>query len=90
MIVETNILEYALAVIFLIMIKEKVYTVIFYFYLFKAIELNYNMHNKELLMVFEAFHTWHHYLEGSEWSIDIIIDYKNLEYFLITKILFCY
>jgi len=57
MIVETNILEYALAVIFLMMIKEKVYTVIFHFYLFKAIELNYNMHNKELLMVFEAFHT---------------------------------
>ena len=90
MIVETNILEYALAVIFLMMIKEKVYTVIFHFYLFKAIELNYNMYNKELLMVFEAFHTWHHYLEGSEWAINIIIDYKNLEYFLITKILFCY
>lgn len=58
--------------------------------MFKTVELNCNTHDKELLMVFEAFYIWHHYLKESELSLDVIIDYKNLGYFLTTKILFCY
>ena len=50
-------------------------------------ELNYNTHNKELLAIFEAFKIWWYYLEGLAYSINIIIDYKNLEYFSTTKIL---
>jgi len=55
--------------------------------MFKAIELNYDIYDKELLVVFKAFYTWHYYLEGSELPINIIMDHKNLEYFSITKIL---
>jgi len=88
-IVETNTSEYALIAIYLIMTEEKeIHPVTFYFYTFKATELNYNMYNKELLIVFKVFHIWHHYLEELELFIDIIMDYKNLEYFLTTKILF--
>jgi len=85
---ETDVLDYALIVILLIIMKEKkMHLVIFHFYMFKAIELDYNIYDKELLVFFEAFYIWYHYLEESELSIDIIIDYKNLKYFLITKIL---
>ena len=58
MIVETNALEYILTAIFSIMIKEKkIHLAIFYSCLFKIIELNYDIYNKELLVVFEVFHT---------------------------------
>ena len=45
------------------------------------------MHNKELLVIFEAFKTWRHYLESPHHTIDMITDHKNLEYFSTTKIL---
>ena len=50
-------------------------------------ELNYDMHDKELLAIFEAFKIWQHYLEGLAYSIKVVIDHKNLEYFFITKVL---
>ena len=52
-------------------------------------ELNYDVHDKELLAIFEAFKIWRHYLEGSASPIDVVTDYKNLEYFSTTKVLTC-
>ena len=47
MIVETNISDYTLTTILLIIIEEeKVYLVTFYSYIFKTTELNYNIHKK--------------------------------------------
>ena len=54
---------------------------------FMSPELNYEVHNKELLAIFEAFKSWHHYLEGTPTPINVITDYKNLKYFSTTKIL---
>ena len=54
---------------------------------FMSPELNYDVHNKELLAIFEAFKSWCHYLEGTPTPIDIITDHKNLEYFSTTKVL---
>jgi len=56
-IVETDISEYALIAIYLIMIEEKeIHLVTFYFHMFKATELDYDMYNKKLLTVFEVFY----------------------------------
>ena len=52
-------------------------------------ELNYDVHNKELLAIFEAFKIWHHYLKGSLTPVDVVTDHKNLEYFSTTKLLTC-
>ena len=49
-------------------------------------ELNYNVHDKELLVIFEAFKSWCHYLKGTPTPLDVITDHKNLEYFLTTKV----
>lgn len=58
MIMKTNISDYTLIAILLIIIEEeKVYLVTFYSYIFKTTELNYNIHNKEPLTVFKAFYT---------------------------------
>lgn len=42
---------------------------------------------KNYWQFFEAFKAWQHYLEGSSDPVDIITDYKNLEYFSTMKIL---
>jgi len=86
---ENNASNYALITILSIIMKEKeIHPVTFHSYTFKATELNYNTHNKKLLIVFETFCTWHHYLEGLKFPTDIITDHKNLKYFLTIKILF--
>ena len=59
----------------------------FYSWTLTAPELNYDTHDKELLAIFEAFQTWHHYLEGSMTPVDVVMDHKNLEYFSTSKVL---
>jgi len=85
---ETNTSDYALAAILSIKTKDnEFHPIAFYSWIFSAPELNYNIHDKELLAIFEAFKIWQHYLEGSTSPIDIVTDHKNLEYFSTTKIL---
>jgi len=50
-------------------------------------ELNYNIHDKELLAIFEAFKIWWYYLEGLAYPINVIMNHKNIEYFSTTKML---
>ena len=52
-----------------------------------AAELNYDVHNKELLAIFKVFCSWHHYLEGTSLPADVVTDHKNLKYFSMTKML---
>jgi len=79
---ETNVSDYALtAILFIINKENEVHLVTFHFHTFTVVELNYNTHDKELFAIFEAFKIWQHYLESLAYPIDIIIDYKNLEYF---------
>ena len=88
LVVETDTSDYALAAILSIMTKyNEIHPVVFYSWMFSTLELNYDVHNKELLVIFEAFKIWQHYLERSASPIDIVTDHKNLEYFSITKIL---
>jgi hypothetical protein len=54
---------------------------------FSTTEINYGIHDKELLAIFEAFKAWQHYLEGAGTLIIIIMDHKNLIYFSTTKLL---
>ena len=48
-------------------------------------ELNYDIHDKELLAVVEALREWRVYLEGTKYPVQIYIDYKNLLYWISTK-----
>ena len=85
---ETDILDYVLTAILSIVNKEnEVHLLAFYSHTFTIAELNYNIYNKELLAIFEAFKIWQHYLKSLAYPINIVIDHKNLEYFSTTKIL---
>lgn len=86
--VETNASDYALAAILSIIGDDgDIHPVAFRSRTLGPSELNYNMHDKELLAIFDAFTHWRHYLEGSALPIDIVTDHKNLEYFATTKVL---
>jgi len=66
LIVETDASDYVLTAILSIMTKDnEIHPVAFHSRTFSTPELNYNIHNKELLAIFEAFKIWQHYLKGS-------------------------
>jgi len=85
--VETDASNYTLAAICSIVINDELHPIAFLSCTFTSTELNYNVHYKELLAIFEAFKKWRHYLEGSALQVDVVMDIKNLVYFSTTKIL---
>jgi len=59
LVVETGASDYALAAILSIMTKDnEIHPIAFYSWTFSAPELNYNVHDKELLTIFEALKIW--------------------------------
>ncbi|KAI9035401.1 uncharacterized protein KD926_003523 [Aspergillus affinis] len=48
-------------------------------------EMNYDIHDKELLAIVTAFKVWRVYLEGAQHQILVKTDYKNLTFFTTTK-----
>jgi hypothetical protein len=50
-------------------------------------EINYEIHDKELLAIVDCFKVWRRYLEGSLYIVQVFTNYKNLEYFMTTKVL---
>jgi hypothetical protein len=50
-------------------------------------ECNYEIYDKELLAIIRYFEEWRPELEGTPSPIKVITDYKNLEYFIIIKLL---
>jgi hypothetical protein len=67
--------------------EDRLQPVAFYSWKMIATELNYDIHNKEMLAIVSSFKEWRRYLDGTEHSIVVFSDYKNLEYFTTTKVL---
>ena len=85
---ETDASDYALTEILSIVNEDnEVHPVAFHSRTFTIAELNYDIHDKELLAIFEAFKIWQYYMEGLAYPIDGVTDHKNLEYFSTTKVL---
>ena len=59
----------------------------FYSHKFSSAELNYEIYDKELLVIVDTFKQWRTYLEGVKYSILVLTDHKNLTSFINTKIL---
>jgi len=45
-------------------------------------ERNYEIHNKEMLMIIRGLENWRHLLEDTCFKFEIWTDHKNLEYFM--------
>ena len=50
-------------------------------------ELNYDIHDKEMVVIVNCFEEWRHFLMGAPEQIMVYTDHKNLEYFNSTKLL---
>jgi len=65
--------------------EEKWHPVAFYSKSLSLVEQNYEIHNKEMLIIICALEEWRHFLEGAHYLVEIWIDHKNLEYFMTAK-----
>jgi len=45
-------------------------------------ERNYEIHDKEMLVIVRRLEAWRHLLEGAQFKFEIWTDHKNLEYFM--------
>ena len=45
-------------------------------------ERNYEIHNKEMLVIIRGLKSWRHLLKGAKFKFEIWTDHKNLEYFI--------
>ena len=45
-------------------------------------ERNYEIHNKEMLVIIRGLEVWRHLLEEAQFKFEIWTDHKNLEYFM--------
>ena len=86
-VVETDTSDYAIAAIISQISPDDgdLHPIAFYSCGMKPPELNYEIYDKELLAIFEAFRQWHNYLEGSTHAVLVLLDHKNLKYFATMK-----
>jgi hypothetical protein len=86
--VETDASDFALgAVLSLKGDDGRLYPVAFHSRKFTLAEINYEIHDKELLAIVDCFKVWRRYLEGATHTIQVYSDHQNLEYFTTTKVL---
>ena len=85
---ETDISDFALGtVLSQLGDGEKLHPIAFHSRKFSATEINYKIHDKELLAIVDSFQEWCHLLKGATHQVTIYIDHKNLEYFMSTHVL---
>ena len=54
---------------------------------FLLAEINYDVHDKKMVVIVNCFERWRHFLIGCPEKIIVYTDHKNLEYFNSTKVL---
>jgi len=87
-ILETDASDFAIGAVLSQRDNEgRLHPVAFHSRKFQPAEINYEIHDKELLAVVDAFKHWRRYSEGAAHQIQVFSDHQNLEYFTTTKVL---
>ena len=87
-IVETDASDFALGAVLSQRDDEnRLHPVAFHSRKFTSAEINYEIQDKELLAIVDAFKHWRRYLEGATHQVQVFSDHQNLEYFTTTKVL---
>ena len=87
-IIETDTLDFVLRAVLSQKDEEnRLRPVAFHSRKFQPAEINYEIHDKELLAVVDAFKHWRRYCEGATHQVQVYSDHQNLEYFTTTKVL---
>jgi hypothetical protein len=85
--IETDSSDFAISAILSQYHEKVLYPVAFMSRKMTTAELNYEIHDKELLAVVSAIKIWRHYLEGLKRPFTILSDHQALEYFQTSKTL---
>jgi hypothetical protein len=86
--VETDASDFALgAVLSQLTDDGKWHPVAFHSRKFQPAEINYDVHDKEIMAIMAAFKEWEHLLWYTGDQMVVYSDHKNLEYFNSSKIL---
>jgi len=87
-IVETDASDFALGAVLSQRNNEnRLHPIAFHSRKFTPAEINYEIHDKELLVIVDSFKHWRRYLEGATHQVQVFSDHQNLEYFTTTKLL---
>ena len=65
--------------------SDVLYFVIYFLKKYNLIEFNYEIYDKKFIIIVRAFEKWRSKSKDFIYSIDIIINYKNLKYFMSIK-----
>ena len=65
--------------------QRVLHSVTYFFTHMLSAECNYDIYNKKLLTIIHIFEEWRSELEGTAEQVQVITNYKNLEYFIIIK-----
>jgi len=87
-ILETDAYDFAIGAVLLQRDEEnRLHPVAFHSRKFSPAEINYEIHDKGLLVVVDPFKHWRCYCEGVLYQVQVFLDHQNLEYFTTTKVL---
>jgi hypothetical protein len=67
------------------MTDRVLYSVVFFSWKLSPAEYNYEIYDKKLLVIINAFEQWRPKLKGTELLIQVLTDHKALEYFITSK-----
>jgi len=67
--------------------ENRLHPVAFHSRKFSPVEINYEIHDKELLAIVDSFKHWRRYCEGAIHEVQVFSHHQNLEYFTTTKVL---
>ena len=84
-VLETDASDFAISGVLNQKKNDQLCPVAFFSRKLNAAEVNYDIHDKELLAIVDSFKQWRHYLEGATHRVEVITDHKNLEYFMNSK-----
>jgi len=81
--IEVDTLDYAIGEVLSMEYKDKKWRpVAFLSNSLNETEMNYKIHNKEMLVVIKGLENWKHLLESAKYKFEVCPDHKNLEYFI--------
>jgi len=87
-IIETDVSDFAIGAVLSQRDEEnRLHPVVFHSRKFQPAEINYEIHDKELLAVVDAFKHWRRYCEGATHQVQDYSGHQNLEYFTTMKVL---
>jgi hypothetical protein len=86
-VLETDASDYAIGAVVSQRQGKHLHPIVFFSRKLTPVELNYEIHDKELLAVVDGFKQFRQYLEGVNEPTLVYTDHKNLEYFFSVRVL---